>query len=310
MVLPTILSWNEFQDYPQRCKPASSYDATHESKVPHPWWDLDKDAIQAGLKDISERVQSATKGATDLDKEIQHLVTTATKLEQVKKTQAVRVAHMGPQGAGKSLLNCALFDCPDISLTGAKGSACTSTIVKYAYSPSDKFAAQVRFLNATKTECMIDEHIRSYMDYHNDLDNSDDEGGPHKRSLNQDEIDRKRNNTAEDFFRIIFGSRDVFLTAWSKGDLNEFKWVCEVKCKEAMKLHDINSEGVATFSEDTPKELLDVIRPFLTDVDNEVCLWPIVDCVTIRLNHPLLEQNLEIIDLPGKFLAPREYGGF
>jgi hypothetical protein len=301
MASEPLLDYEDFQTQASRFKPALKYNADTESKTPHAWWDLGRDTIHANLKDISERVASCIKGKTGLDRELEHVVKTAAMLEQVERTPAVKVALIGAQGAGKSLLINALFDCTGLSLTGAKGFACTSAIVKYAYGPGDKFSAEVQFLNAKKREEMVDEHIRSYMDYHNDLDDSDDEDGPRTRSFKQDEIDRKRKKTAEDFFDTIFGSRDEFLTAWSSSPVNtpEFKSLCQLKCKEAMLEQDMNSQGIAMFSKNTPKELLEVIKPFLSNVDGQVCLWPIVDCVTIRLNHSLLQHGVEIIDLPG-----------
>lgn len=296
-----VLSQDEFLAQTHRFKPVNKYDATKESKNPHPWWDLNKNSIHAGLKDISDRIASVTNGASGLDRELQHVVISATKLESVDRTHTVRVALIGAQGAGKSLLINAIFDCTGLSLTGAKGFACTSSIVKYAYGPGEKFSAEVQFLNAKKREEMIDEHIRSYLDYHNDLQDSDDEGGPRTRSFKEDELDRKRKKTAEDFFDTMFGSRDDFMSAWSSSPVNtgEFKSLCELKCKEAMESYDLNSQGVAVFSKSSPTELLVDIKPFLSNVDNEVCLWPIVDCVTIRFNHKLLQQGIEIIDLPG-----------
>lgn len=236
-----------------------------------------------------------------MDKEIQHIVITATKLEQVERASIITIALIGAQGTGKSLLINALFDCPGLSLTGAKGFACTSAIVKYAYGSGDKYSAEVQFLDAKKLEGMIEEHIRSHVGYHNDLDDSDDEDGPRTRTLKQDEVERKRNKAAEDFFEIIFGSRDEFLTAWSSSPVNtgEFKSLCQLKCKEAMETYDLNLQGAALFSKSSPKELLEHIKPFLSNVEDKLCLWPIVDCVTIRFNHPLLQQGLEIVDLPG-----------
>jgi hypothetical protein len=301
MTSEPLLDYEDFQAQAYRFKPALKYNAGTESKIPHAWWDLDRDTIHANLKDISERVASCVKGKTGLDRELEHVVKSAAMLEQVERAPAVKVALIGAQGAGKSLLINALFDCTGLSLTGAKGFACTSAIVKYAYGPGDKFSAEVQFLNAKKREEMVDEHIRSYMDYHNDLDDSDDEDGPRTRSFKQDEIDRKRKKTAEDFFDTIFGSRDEFLTAWSSSPVNtpEFKSLCQLKCKEAMLEQDMNSQGIAMFSKNTPKDLLEVIKPFLSNVNGQVCLWAIVDCVTIRLNHPLLQHGVEIIDLPG-----------
>lgn len=302
MTQPTVLTFEGFQEIFPKIKSLPRYDSTAEEKTPHPWWDVDKAAIHGLLKDISEVTASCINGTEGLDKELQHISNTATKLEQVERGKTVKVALIGAQGAGKSLLINALFDCVGLSLTGAKGFACTSSIVKYAYAPGEKFSAEVKFLNAVMREEMVDEHIRSYVDYFNDLEDSDDEDcGPRTRSSSEDEMDRKRKKTAEDFFDTIFGSRDEFMSAWSSNPVNteEFKTLCQFKCKEAMDNYDLNAQGVVLVSKSSPEELLKAIKPFLSDVDGEICLWPIVDCVTIRINHPLLQEGLEIIDLPG-----------
>jgi hypothetical protein len=305
MTTETILSFDEFQEHLKTVKVVPRYDAASETKTPHPWWELDKVTIHTLLKEISEKVGSCTKGATGLDRELQHVVSTATKLEQVERGSTVKVALIGAQGAGKSLLINALFDCTGLSLTGAKGFACTSAIVKYTYGSGEKFSAEIRFLNAQMREAMVDEHIRSYLDYHNDLEDSDDDVGGHRtRSFKEDEVDRKRKKTAEDFFDTIFGSRDDFLAAWSSSPVNtgEFKSLCQLKCTEAMGEYDMTSQGVIHISKPTPAELLGEIKPFLSNVDDRVCLWPIVDCVTIRTNHTLLQERVEIIDLPGIYI--------
>jgi ATPase subunit of ABC transporter with duplicated ATPase domains len=210
MASKVLLSLGDFSAQTQLFKPALKYNAATETKDPHSWWELDRDKILANLKDIAERVASCTKGATELDRELEHVMKTAAKLPQVERTRAVKIALIGAQGAGKSLLINALFDRTGLSLTGARGFACTSAIVKYAYGPGDKFSAEVQYLNAKMREEMIDGHIRSYMDYHNDLEDSEDEDGPRTKSFKQDEIDRKRKKTAEDFFDTIFGSRMNF----------------------------------------------------------------------------------------------------
>ncbi|KAH8724226.1 hypothetical protein GQ44DRAFT_760353 [Phaeosphaeriaceae sp. PMI808] len=302
MASKPIHSFESFQEYVKTVKISPKYDSAAEGKLGHAWWDVDKPAIHALLKDISEQVATCVRGVPGLDKELQHVANTAAKLEQVERGAVVKVALIGAQGAGKSLLINALFDCTGLSLTGAKGFACTSTIVKYAYGPSKKFSAEVRFLNAEMRDRMINEHIRSYVDYYNDLEDSDDEGSRRRtRSFKQDEVDRKRKQTAEDFFSTLFGSKEEFVDAWSSSpvDTEEFKSLCQIKCKDAMEGFDSTSQGVTHFIKSSPTELVEEIRPFLSNVDGKVCLWPIVDCVTVRLNSALLKEGLEIIDLPG-----------
>lgn len=297
-----ILSFDEFQNLPKTAKNVPKYDPSSEAKLPHPWWNLDKPSIHHNIKDITEAVVQCIGSPNNLDKELVHVFKTATSLGRVERGDTVKVALIGSQGAGKSLLINALFDTPGISLTAARGFACTSAIVRYAYGPGDRYAAEVKFLNAKMREQMIDEHISHYMAYHNDLQDSEDENGkPKTRTYSEDERDRKRKQTAEDFFDTIFGSRDEFLSTWSSSPVNsnEFKSLCQLKCKETMQEYDLDNQGAIQFSKPDPSQLLKEIIPFLSSVDDTVCLWPLVDCVTVRLNHPLLQEGLEIIDLPG-----------
>lgn len=301
MTLGALLTMDEFRFSNHPFKHTPRYNSALESKIPHPYWKLDRDSIQRDLKDISNCISPLLKNEQGLDNELAHVRKTNMRLDQVEHESIIKVALLGAQGAGKSLLINAIFDCPGLSLTGAKGFACTSAIIKYAYSPGDKFAAEVKFLNAKKREEMVDEHIRSYSNYHKDFEDSDDEGKPSSRSQKQDELERKQKQTAEDFFDTIFGSRQDFLESWSSSPVNtaEFKNLCQLKCKEAMDEFDMNSQDTIMLSKSTPKELLEVIKPFISKVKDKICLWPLVDCVTIRFNHELLKLGLEIIDLPG-----------
>lgn len=295
-----ILSWEEFQDQAHLGKAAPRYSTAKEPKKHHPWWELDKGGIHSNLNDIAEKIDQATKIKAKLDSDLHHVAVTASKLGQIDRSNPVKVALIGAQGAGKSLLINALFDYSGLSLTGAKGFACTSTVVKYAYAPGEGFAAEVCFLNAKKRDAIICEHIRSLVQHYNDLD-SDDEG----ESCNggsKDQYDTQRKETADDFFGTIFGSHEEFESAWNyKSGTAEFKSLCELKCEDATKRFDANGSGAVIFTKATPMELLQDVKPFLTQVEDQACLWPLVDCVTIRFNHSLLYQGLEIIDLPGTF---------
>jgi hypothetical protein len=44
---------------------------------------------------------------------------------------------------------------------------------------------------------------------------------------------------------------------------------------------------------------MDKLTPFVTTLDKEVSFATMVDRVTIRFSHPLLENGIEFIDLPG-----------
>ncbi|OAL48292.1 hypothetical protein IQ07DRAFT_681710 [Pyrenochaeta sp. DS3sAY3a] len=299
MTSSDILSWEEFQDQAHLRKAVPKYSTANEPKKHHPWWELDKSGIHSNLNDIAEKIDQATKTAAKLDSDLNHVAVTASKLGHIDRSNPVKVALIGAQAAGKSLLVNALFDCSGLSLTGAEGVACTCTVVKYAYAPGEGFAAEVCFLNAKKREAMISEHIRSLVQHYNDLD-SDDEGESCNSGPKQDQSDDQRKKTADDLFGAIFGSNEEYKAAWNfSSDTAEFKTLCELKCQDATKGFDVNGSGAVIFTRPTPQELLKDVKPFLSKVDDQDCLWPLVDCVTIRFNHSLLHEGLEIIDLPG-----------
>ncbi|KAI4912024.1 hypothetical protein J4E90_006844 [Alternaria incomplexa] len=303
---PMLLTSDQFSKRFLEVKSVPKYDATQEQKADHDWWILDKTSVQVTLKEIAELVQSAMKGLPKDDRELEHLLKAITKVQQIEKKPPIKVALLGAQGAGKSLFINALFGIDGLSLTGADGAACTSAIVRYAQYPNNEagdqiFYAEIKFLNREKMEEMLKEHIKSYTQYYDDADDSDDEEGPRVKSFQQDELDRRLKDTAEDVFLTIFGSREQFKDSWSTSayEEGEFMSICQAKCSEAMRKYDADSNGVHGVPAGSATELMKKIKPFLTKIKGEPCLWPLVDSVTIRLQHELLQQGLEIIDLPG-----------
>lgn len=310
----SILTQNEFPKYLKDHRFKPRHDPTTEEKYPHPWWQVDQVGLQAVLRDISKDITDVMFGTPDGDNELKHLFTQAEALPQVQHGPPIRVALVGAQGAGKSLLINAMFDCDGLSLTGADGAACTSAIIEYVQYPGGRnpngeqnFLAEIQFQGARKREEMLKEHTRSYRYYEQDID-SDDESDEeatlkmHKKLSRQDEADRRLKDTAEDVFHTLFGGKDKFLEEWNTCDRrNEFVKICQLKCKEAISKVDINSENVATFIGNNAKDLLQQIRPFMTKVKGQVCLWPLVDHISIRFHSPLLEQGLVLVDLPGMY---------
>lgn len=304
-----VLTFGEFPEYLKARRSIPKYDATTESKVPHAWWDLDKTVINRLLNSFSEIIVAAVDRVPDNDRELKHLLRSATQLPQIERSPAIKVALLGAQGAGKSLLINAIFDCDGLSLTGADGAACTSSIVQYLPYPSGaddssarKFFAEVKFLDTNKMEAMLQEHSKNYyMFQRDDIDSDDEEDVQQIRGLQLDECDRRLKDTAEDIFHTIFGSRERFLSSWSLQSFKdgEFVQLCGLKCQEAIGTMELNSQRTATFVATSQGDLLAHIKPFLTKVKGKSCLWPLVDSVSIRFSHDLLQQGIEIIDLPG-----------
>ncbi|CAN9168334.1 unnamed protein product [Alternaria alternata] len=268
-----ILTLKEFPAYLQGQRTLPRYDAKQEKKPDDPWWRLDRASVDELMKELAQLITQQLKGSPGNDKELQHLSRTATDLSHVVLSPAIKVALIGAQGAGKSLTINALFDCDGLSLTGAEGAACTSSITRYVQYPKsatgqDQFFAEIKFFTREEREALLKEHARSYYVYHNVDEDDDDEDVPRTKTVGQDEMDRSLNDTAEDIFTTLFGSYDEFLENWNVPDYRsgEFINLCQLKCDEALKKEQVDSQGIATKMADTQKELLEKLRPFLTSV--------------------------------------------
>jgi hypothetical protein len=296
-------------------KPLTRYISTAEPKPDHAWYKLPKAEIDRMLKDLTQYVNSLLKGPPQEDKELQHLLRTCSELAHVSRSPPIKVALLGAQGAGKSLMINAIFDCEGLSLTGANGSACTSSITRYvAYPESESgdnntLCAEIKFLSAEKRELLLKDHARSYYQWHHadddedDDDDDDDEDIAHAKACRQD--DERLKDTAEDIFITLFGSQDEFNESWSTSAYKngEFLRICMLKSEEALKKENIDSQGIARKIGDNRTDLLKQLRPFLTKVKGTACLWPLVDIISIRLRHEVVQAGLELIDLPGKFCS-------
>lgn len=298
-----IISLDKFPAYLSTQKALSRYNPSLEKKPSHAWYRMDKTKIDELLKSFSQSIVNMLDGSPSDDKELQHLFRTAPELANVIRSPPIRVALIGAQGAGKSLSLNALFDLDGLSLTGADGAACTSSITRYVhYSGGYSFAAEIKFLAAEKREALLKEHARNFHHYqHADVD-SDDEEAPRRKPENHDEMDRRLKDTAEDVFLTLFGSRTAFQESWSSDSYRsgEFIRICQLKCEETL-CKEGGSSGTAIKLANDQKDLLKQLKPFITEVKGVTCLWPLVDHVTVKFNSELLHAGIEIIDLPGEY---------
>ena len=150
MEVNSILSFDEFPAYLHLRRSLPKYDSSTEKRQDHAWWRLDKTATDTMLKAFAQLITDLLKGSPTSDKELQYLLRTATDLSHVPRSAPTSVALLGAQGAGKSLTINAIFDCDGLSLTGAEGAACTSSIIKYVQYPKsstgeNKFFAEITF---------------------------------------------------------------------------------------------------------------------------------------------------------------------
>ena len=147
-----ILTFEEFLPYFQTHRSVPMYDSTTEKMPSLLWFEIDKPAVDTALKELVQMITERLKGAPESDKELKHLDRTAQALAQVERSVPIKVALLGAQGAGKSLMINALFDRDGLSLTGAAGAACTSSITRYGFFPKnltgpDMFHAEILFVN-------------------------------------------------------------------------------------------------------------------------------------------------------------------
>jgi hypothetical protein len=301
-----VISLEQFPAYLSTQKTLSRYDPASEKKPNHVWFRMDRAKIDELLRSFSHSIVDMLNGSPADDKELQHLFRTATELANVVRSPPIKVALIGAQGAGKSLSLNALFDCDGLSLTGADGAACTSSITRYVhYSGEFRFSAEIKFLSAAKREALLKEHARNYFHYqHADVD-SDNEDTPRRKPDNHDEMERRLKDTAEDVFLTLFGSRTAFQESWSSTSYKsgDFINICQLKCEETVHMEG-GASGTAIKLANDQKDLLKQLKPFLTKVKGITCLWPLVDHVTVKFDNELLQSGIEIIDLPGKHRWP------
>lgn len=299
-----IITLEQFPAFLSTQKDLTRYNPSLEKKPNHVWYRMDKSAIDESLKDFSQAIIVLLNGSPDDDRELQHLFRTASDLANVERSPAVKVALIGAQGAGKSLSINALFDCDGFSLTGADGSACTSSITRYVhYNGECKFAAEIKFLDPTKRDALLKEHARNLFHYqHADVE-SDDEDAPRTWPSGHDETEQRLKDTAEDVFLTLFGCRDQFQESWSASCYKSGMFIkeCQLKCEEAL-YKEGGASGTAFKLANNQKDLMKQLRHFLTEVKGIPSLWPLVDHITIKFNNELLQSGIEIIDLPGTYL--------
>lgn len=308
-----LISLDDFPAFLNTQKKLSRYTSSIEKKPNHPWYQIDKDQIDSHLKQFKQAVIDLLKDSPKDDKELEHLIRNADKVANVHRSRPVKVALVGAQGAGKSLSSNAIFDRDGLSPTGADGAACTSAVTKYVDYASEansnaSFIAEIRFLNPAKREALLEEHARSYYQYQHADEDSDDDDTPllkKRKRENDDLMDVRLKDTALDVFTTLFGSRDAFHEQWSAESYrnNEFVRTCKLKCQEALQNEGPDGKGVVVKSAHDQQSLLREIKPFLTNVPDVNCLWPLVDDITIHFSNDLLKAGLEFIDLPGKYYS-------
>lgn len=309
-----LLTADEFSEYFHNNKSIPKYESSQEQKLPHAYWNLDTSRVETLLSNLSKKLSKILEGTAKSDRELHHLLGQLYKIDHYERKQVTTIALVGPQGSGKSMLIQALFEVPGLSLTGKSGSALTSTIIKYAqYSStsrsasSPKYFAEVQFHNETQIAVMLRELVKHFHHCHNDSDDTEDEPTPGNQSFQQDELDRKYRDTAEEVFITLCDTKKEFLNIWASVPKDEFVRICHWRCKELFVEHNVDNRNVTRLHGDTPDELMSKLKPFIANVEGVDKLWPLVDYVTIRFDHELLRNGAIIVDVPGRSFLIRKH---
>ncbi|KAF2448958.1 hypothetical protein P171DRAFT_452610 [Karstenula rhodostoma CBS 690.94] len=302
-----LLEEDEFSEYIKNHMSIPKYDSKREGKIPNAYWDLDTERISSILRQMEVRLCEIIQRFPDSDKELHHLLAQLHKIPHYERKKPTAIGLIGAQGHGKSMLINALFELDGISLTGKLGGALTSTVVKYAqYSSTPRSAntpaynGEIQFLDEMRIGEMIREHVKDYAHYHDDGEDSEDDDTLGPRDFKQDDADRKRRDTAMEVFETLFGTKEDFFEECANAESkNEFVRICQIRCKDIIRDHKVDDRYIARKYGNTPSDLLLELKPFLVDEKGPQKLWPLVDYVTIRLDHELLRNGATIIDVPG-----------
>ncbi|KAF2735985.1 hypothetical protein EJ04DRAFT_522443 [Polyplosphaeria fusca] len=157
------------------------------------------------------------------------------------------------------------------------GRACTNAIVRYVYYAStsgSKVTATVKFHDLKHIEEIVQQHSKDYNHFYHfdEVAVASGEDTTTMKVRHHDQADVRAKDTAQDIFGTLFREKDHFLAAWSPDRFEDAP---------------------------LPSELSDKIKPFLTKVDGEISLWPLVDEVKYGLDREILKLGFEFIDLPG-----------
>ncbi|KAF2277958.1 uncharacterized protein EI97DRAFT_488099 [Westerdykella ornata] len=305
-----VFDSESFAVYLKENRSAPRYDSSKEVRIPHPYWLVRVHDIDDGQKKMQAVLCSSFDEIPEEDEELKHIRDEVEALRQIKRRDPIRIALVGPQGAGKSLLINATFERDGLSLTGADGQACISTILRYKLDGRDsssamkKYTAEVAFLKAGELDNMLAGYARAFFHVHHPDEELDEDETSNSGLQAQDHFDRRAADTAEELFYTIFEGKENFQQVWNVDNYRtgEFLTFCQLRCAAALKslqVDMVETRRVAIFAGNSPQELLQEVKPFMTKVEGQLSLWPLVSCVTIQFSDPLLEQNIEIWDLPG-----------
>ena len=299
----TLMDFDEFGEFIANNEWLPNYDTANEALPEHPWFGVDPSAISQGLSEASAKILAALGVIPKDDVELRHLERNALDLKHVNRSPAKKIFFMGPAGVGKSSLFNALFNQPGFAKTAAKGDACTSVIVRYSASTSnetDGFSVIIEFLKPDNIKECIAEHSKSY--FHRYFDSTE----PEDREIDIESSDIKQAETARKFFTLIFGDHDEFELYFIPRTYEDgsFQALCLDRCLSKLSDAGVDQESFTKrqFFRNS-EDLLSSIEGYVSDVKDKQCFWHLVDSLEIKCPFPILRQNLEFIDSPGKSLS-------
>jgi hypothetical protein len=296
-------------------QPASRpYDSNTEDMPDHDLFRLPRVTIDGELEAYAQLIIVCLEGSPPDDKELGHIVKTARATSKVTQRPPKFFFFIGPQNAGKSQLICALFDLDGISPTDLNGRACTSTPIRSTHYEEGrgnpkKVHGNIKFLRAKELELMFKELSRHYYNFYHandDEDEGDIEGdvegeGDHDEEKPSSQPSPDRGNmkslkdTAEDILVALWGSKESLLRSWSPGSFKngDFVELCQHKFNEAIEDQNLDGQSISHKMGTDQHHLMKQMRRFMSQVDGEKCFWHLVDDITVKLYHAMLEQNID-----------------
>jgi hypothetical protein len=298
------------------------YNPTLETLPYDPWYSLPHDKIENGIRQLCTTLLNLTRIHYKGDTEIANLNAALKSAQISPRGQSFYVAFLGDRGIGKSSLINAIFN-RDLVNVSSSSSACTafSTIIAYKGGAADDAGesdVRIQYLSEEEIRNHVEEQCRRYRfafprnvtEAQESLIPSEEPIGPSEIGVNEDEelemdeAERQHvmdsGDTARRFFDIICGTlNDSERKRWLDRALEQDDIESETfyaTCIEhaEQQLNGINAVGGFTQHDAVPDEQLEDVRKEAEK------LWPLVKSLHILTGHPLLKNNICVLDLPGK----------
>jgi hypothetical protein len=91
------LKYEEFEEYEKTVRSMPKYDSSKEKKLSHIYWTIDHQAVDAGLRKLSELTLTDMEGVPSHDIELLHVMETGKVLHKFQPRKKTRLSCVGPK---------------------------------------------------------------------------------------------------------------------------------------------------------------------------------------------------------------------